>query len=258
MTNFNAWITLATILERVINGVYHKRRSSQRQRVADLHSLDAALQTWKEQYPACLGPYSSTNELNMCTPHVLYVRLWYEACCLILHRPFIPVKQSFPRGVDNVISSYKICTEAAESIGHLVSAYVSSFGVHRLSHAVVFIIFQSGVMHVANLAVEDRTIALHGHEQLQQCIRWLDQIGTSYDTTNQYRHVLLALEKLGHRAPKPSDELTCILASRPASRASSSVPRKLKRTSSVNSFRHPDPLSCFSKFLWIGRLICPL
>jgi hypothetical protein len=50
----------------------------------------------------------------------------------------------------------------------LVSIYKSSFGLNRLSHSVVFIIFQAAIVHIAQSAVKDLALAIKGEEKFRQ------------------------------------------------------------------------------------------
>lgn len=153
----------------------------------------------------------------------------------------------------------------------MVAALDENFGVYRCPHSVVFskygtedsvydrmgtdrffaanllVIFQAGIMHLANSTGRDAALSARSRDALHKCIGWLDQIGTAYAcspqvsilATNyqlrgqsviseriialQYRSVLAQLETMGNKELRDHQQVTEILASRIASRAQSPV-----------------------------------
>lgn len=86
----------------------------------------------------------------------------------MLHRPFIPQTIIFRRP-NRTVTSYTICTEAAEAINALIKHYfetiASDIGV---SNTVLFILLQAGIMHVVNSASNDEDTRQQGRKHFEE------------------------------------------------------------------------------------------
>jgi hypothetical protein len=149
---------------------------------------------------------------------------WYHTCRLVLHRPFIPLARARP-----VPSSHDICIDAVAQIHNLVAIYEARFGLRRLSHAIIFILFQACIFHIAQSSSDQAVVAAQAQNRLQAGLGWLGQIAKSYPMTQDYLNVLLSLRKLCERPLKDGEVLAEVLASRQPSRRSSPVPSQSSR-----------------------------
>lgn len=216
VSNFNAFVKLMVLIEKILDGISPSKRKSHHTHGSGVKDMDESLIAWVKQAG---DVYVQTASLST-PPHRLLLKLWYYCCLILVHRRHMKETTTFNRNGKQV-ASHTICTDAANGICETVRMMEMNFGLYRFPSAVVFILFQAGIIHLSNSAAADSRASRHGTESLTQCIWWLDQIANTYGISPAHCDVLRKLKEMSGRELLSHHEITAIMASRRASRQNS-------------------------------------
>lgn len=149
--------------------------------------LHAKLVAWERDLPYRLRFDVASHRL----PNTLAQHLWYQACKVMLHRPYILKQSSRP----DLPPSHRICTDAVGSICDILTAYDNNFGMRKLSSTFTYCIFTASTIEIANTTSTDAAIASEAKRRLRKFMMWLKRMSGSWQSAS---HHLKILEQLGH------------------------------------------------------------
>ncbi|SOV02378.1 related to nitrogen assimilation transcription factor [Ustilago sp. UG-2017a] len=153
-------------------------------RLVRLHQM---LEIWERDLPYRLRFDNPSHRL----PNTLSQHLWFQACKVMLHRPYILKQSSRP----DLPPSHRICTDAVGSICDILTAYDNNFGMRKLSSTVTYCIFTASTIEIANTTSTDAAVALEAKRRLRKFMTWLSRMSRSWQSAS---HHLKILEQLGH------------------------------------------------------------
>ncbi|KAJ1022539.1 hypothetical protein NDA16_003528 [Ustilago loliicola] len=153
-------------------------------RLVRLHRM---LENWERDLPYRLRFGNPSHRL----PNTLSQHLWFQACKVMLHRPYILKQSSRP----DLPASHRICTDAVGSICDILTAYDNNFGMRKLSSTFTYCIFTASTIEIANTTSMDATIALEAKRRLRKFMTWLSRMSGTWQSAS---HHLKILEQLGH------------------------------------------------------------
>uniref|UniRef100_V5F2G5 Xylanolytic transcriptional activator regulatory domain-containing protein n=2 Tax=Kalmanozyma brasiliensis (strain GHG001) TaxID=1365824 RepID=V5F2G5_KALBG len=206
MTHLRIGVRLGRICEEVIANYTHVHRSGDEDRDGSIYDHDGKaddgevpgwetrlirlhqkLEAWERDLPDRLRFDNPAHRL----PNTLNQHLWFQACKVMLHRPYILKQSSRP----DLPPSHRICTDAVGSICDILTAYDHNFGMRKLSSTVTYCIFTASTIEIANTTSTDPVIALEAKRRLRKFMTWLSRMSGSWQSAS---HHLKILEQLGH------------------------------------------------------------
>lgn len=153
-------------------------------RLVRLHRM---MENWERDLPYRLRFDNPSHRL----PNTLSQHLWFQACKVMLHRPYILKQSSRP----DLPPSHRTCTDAVGSICDILTAYDNNFGMRKLSSTFTYCIFTASTIEIANTTSTDATIALEAKRRLRKFMTWLSRMSGTWQSAS---HHLKILEQLGH------------------------------------------------------------
>ncbi|SJX63804.1 related to nitrogen assimilation transcription factor [Sporisorium reilianum f. sp. reilianum] len=149
--------------------------------------LHRKLEAWERDLPYRLRFDNPAHRL----PSTLSQHLWFQACKVMLHRPYILKQSARP----DLPPSHRICTEAVGSICDILTAYDNNFGMRKLSSTFTYCIFTASTIEIANTTSTDAAVALEAKRRLRKFMTWLSRMSGTWQSAG---HHLKILEQLGH------------------------------------------------------------
>ena len=149
--------------------------------------LHRKLEEWERDLPSRLRFDNPSHHL----PNTLSQHLWFQACKVMLHRPYILKQSSRP----DLPASHRICTDAVGSICDILTAYDHNFGMRKLSSTFTYCIFTASTIEIANTTSTDAATALEAKRRLRKFMTWLSRMSGTWQSAS---HHLKILEQLGH------------------------------------------------------------
>ncbi|CDR87356.1 related to nitrogen assimilation transcription factor [Sporisorium scitamineum] len=149
--------------------------------------LHRKLEAWERDLPYRLRFDNPSHRL----PNTLSQHLWFQACKVMLHRPYILKQSARP----DLPPSHRICTEAVGSICDILTAYDNNFGMRKLSSTFTYCIFTASTIEIANTTSTDAAVAAEAKRRLRKFMTWLSRMSGTWQSAG---HHLKILEQLGH------------------------------------------------------------
>ncbi|KAJ5110145.1 hypothetical protein N7532_002790 [Penicillium argentinense] len=169
ISTFTELCKLSLILNGILNKVYSERSScrSPQGLLTTLNSLDMQLKEWHEGLPDHLRFSSSTGQVTP-PPHVVSLLALYNVLLILLHRPFVAEGHLHPTDISIAISSFGICTSAANCIVRLLQAYDQAFSIRRAPYLISYATYVAATILVRVAA--QREGGSQAHASLRVCI----------------------------------------------------------------------------------------
>ncbi|GAC93735.1 potential fungal zinc cluster transcription factor [Pseudozyma hubeiensis SY62] len=202
MTHLKSGVRLGHICEQIIAIYTHVQRGAEDDDSGSVRTNDGEtvpewetrlvrlhtkLVAWERDLPYRLRFDVPSHRL----PNTLSQHLWYQACKVMLHRPYILKQSSRP----DLPPSHRICTDAVGSICDILTAYDNNFGMRKLSSTFTYCIFTASTIEIANTTSTDAVIALEAKRRLRKFMTWLSRMSGTWQSAS---HHLKILEQLGH------------------------------------------------------------
>ncbi|SPO32511.1 related to nitrogen assimilation transcription factor [Ustilago trichophora] len=210
-------------------------------RLIRLHRM---VDSWERDLPYRLRFENPAHRL----PNTLSQHLWFQACKVMLHRPYILKQSSRP----DLPPSHRICTDAVGRICDILTAYDNNFGMRKLSSTFTYCIFTASTIEIANTTSTDAVIAIEAKRRLRKFMTWLSRMSGTWQSAS---HHLKILEQLGHgidadldgtglpshREPSAPGSLTASRADSPSAAAITAATSAIAK--SAGGDVGPSPLS---------------
>ncbi|CDR98551.1 hypothetical protein [Sporisorium scitamineum] len=135
--------------------------------------LHRKLEAWERDLPYRLRFDNPSHRL----PNTLSQHLWFQACKVMLHRPYILKQSARP----DLPPSHRICTEAVGSICDILTAYDNNFGMRKLSSTFTYCIFTASTIEIANTTSTDAAVAAEAKRRLRKFMTWLSRMSVTGD-----------------------------------------------------------------------------
>lgn len=158
-----------------------------------ISQIDVQLRTWKEYLPDEVDIMPANRSTSL--PHRLMLHLAYWWLHILLHRPFYRREHSSrPSVVDT--DHIKICNRAAENIMELLATYRSSFTLRLVPVTLCQVLFSAGTVFLLSAVQASAGVRLasktlnHSRSQAELCIKYLSEIGRSWNCANNIGGIL--------------------------------------------------------------------
>lgn len=169
VSTFTELCKLSLILNGILNKVYSERSStkSSHELIATLATLDGQLQSWQQELPDHL---QFNNNVHKTTPppHVFSLLSLYNVLLILLHRPFVAEGHLHTNDLSVAVSSFTICTAAANRIIYLLRAYDQAFSIRRAPYLISYATYVAATIHVRVAA--QREGGSQAHASLRTCL----------------------------------------------------------------------------------------
>ncbi|KAJ6109482.1 hypothetical protein N7486_001717 [Penicillium sp. IBT 16267x] len=169
VSTFTEICKLSLILNGILNKVYSERSSnwSPQELITTLNALDEQLQGWHDTLPEHLRFDNLTTQVTP-PPHVLSLLALYNVLLILLHRPFVAEGHLHTTDPSVAVSSFTICTTAANRIIHILQAYDHAFSIRRAPYLISYATYVAATIYVRVAA--QRKDGSRAHSNLRICL----------------------------------------------------------------------------------------
>ncbi|KAJ7594961.1 hypothetical protein C8J56DRAFT_453389 [Mycena floridula] len=197
---FASTCELLVICRRLMEVVNGLRKPHSLHTVSDevISKIDLQLNTWKGNLPPEVDLTFANR--NTATPHKLSMHLIYMLAFILLHRPFMFHRKTRPiYASDKEIDHVKLCKRSAENTMDLLAIYQRRYGLRYVNVTLFQSVFSAGVIFLmlavqaANGTRVAKTSLMTSLSQVELCIRYLREIGRSWQCATNISEILSKL-----------------------------------------------------------------
>lgn len=139
-----------------------------------------------EEWDASVPPHLREQTDGPTSQHVLCQRIWYCACRIILHRPYILRESTDP----TLPPSHLVCKEAALELCRLVSKYKRDHGTRKLSSTLVYCVFTAATILLADTTSPVVSAAQEAKRCLAECTQHLGNMSGTWTNATVHLNIL--------------------------------------------------------------------
>jgi len=173
VSTFQRLCSLSKIMARIMNRIY-RLGATAISAGPHLTNIDQSLETWYNTLPSHLAfePWKQHGETQSAAPNVIGLLTTYNACVILLHRPFISCGHLRATSIPS--NSWKRCNVAARNITSLVTAYRNLYGLRRASYLLAYAVYVACTIHARSPATGPNTEG--GRSLLTISLKYLDEL----------------------------------------------------------------------------------